>query len=112
MVTMTIIAVNDAPTASGDSFTTAEDTPLTVPAGYLTSNDSAGPANEGGQTLKVIGVGPAGHGSVLLNADDTITYAPAANYNGPDSFTYVVQDNGATNPAADPLTATGTVTMT
>ena len=26
-----------------------------------------------------------------LNADGTITYTPAANFNGPDSFTYTVE---------------------
>jgi hypothetical protein len=38
------------------------------------------------------------HGTVSLSSG-TITYSPAANYNGPASFTYQVCDNGTTNGA-------------
>ena len=41
-----------------------------------------------------------------VNADGTITYTPAANYNGPDSFTYT-----ATDGLADSNTATVTITV-
>src|SRR5207245_2416974 len=47
----------------------------------------------------------AAHGSVVLNADGTVTYTPAANFNGSDTFTYTISDgHGAT--------ATGTVSIT
>ena len=37
------------------------------------------------------------HGTATVNADGTITYAPAANYNGADSFSYTIGDgNGGT----------------
>ncbi|MGV8803355.1 MAG: Ig-like domain-containing protein, partial [Polaromonas sp.] len=32
------------------------------------------------------------HGSVVVNANGSYTYTPAANYHGPDSFTYTVTD--------------------
>ena len=51
------------------------------------------------------------HGSVSLSAG-TVTYTPAADFNGAASFSYTVQDNGTTNGAADPKTATGTVNVT
>jgi hypothetical protein len=31
------------------------------------------------------------HGSAVVNADGTVTYTPAANYSGTDSFTYRVE---------------------
>src|SRR5207302_787200 len=39
-------------------------------------------------------------------------YAPAANYNGPDVIAYTIQDNGTTDGAPDPLTASATVAVT
>ena len=37
------------------------------------------------------------HGTATVNADGTITYTPAANYHGADSFTYTIGDgNGGT----------------
>ena len=39
-------------------------------------------------------VAPAGHGTTSVNpTTGAITYTPAANYTGPDSFTYRVKDN-------------------
>ena len=46
------------------------------------------------------------HGTLALNADGSFTYTPAANYNGPDSFTYKANDG-----TADSNTATVTITV-
>ena len=110
-VNVTVTEVNDAPTANDDSKTVAEDGTLSFPASDLTANDSAGPANESGQTQTVTAVGSATHGSVSLVAG-TITYTPDADYNGPASFHYTVRDNGTTNGVADPLEDQGTVDVT
>jgi len=40
-----------------------------------------------------------------------VLFTPAANYNGPASFTYTVQDNGTTNGSADPKTSTATASF-
>src|SRR5207253_412754 len=97
-VNVTVTEVNDDPSASNDSKSTSEDTTLNFPASDLTTNDSAGPANESGQTLTVTSPTPpsSAHGTVSL-ASGIVSYAPAANYNGPASFTYRVCDNGTTN---------------
>ena len=112
-VNITVTDVNDTPTASADTESTDEDTPLQFPASTLTSNDSAGPANENLQVLTVTSVSATAdtHGTVSLSSG-TVSYSPDANYNGAASFTYQVCDNGTTNGATDWKCATGTVNVT
>jgi hypothetical protein len=112
-VTITVTEVNDAPTATDDSFSTDEDTPKEITASDLTTNDSAGPANENVQVLTVTSVSATAdtHGTVNLSSG-TITYSPDQNYNGPASFTYQVCDNGLTNGSPDSLCTTATVNIT
>src|SRR5207253_221745 len=99
-VSITVTAVNDAPVAGNDTATTAEDTPATI---AVLANDS----DVDGDTLTVsVGTQPA-HGTVTVNADQTIMYAPAANYNGSDSFTYKANDG-----ALDSNVATVAITVT
>jgi hypothetical protein len=105
--------VNDSPSAAADSKSTQEDVQLNFSASDLTGNDSAGPANEVTQTLSVTTVSGDGntHGTVVL-ASGMVTYTPAANYNGPASFTYSVCDDGTTNGSPDSKCTTGTVNVT
>jgi DNA/RNA endonuclease G (NUC1) len=110
-VAIAVSEVNDAPTAADDSKTTAEDTPLSFGTGDLTANDSPGPANESAQTLNVTSVGTASHGTATLTGA-LITYTPNADYNGGDSFSYTVCDNGKTAGANDSKCATATVNIT
>src|SRR5205823_4275981 len=78
-VSLTITPVNDAPVASNASATVAEDTAL---SGTVSGTDVDGDV----LTYAVVN-GPA-HGTLTLNATGSFAYAPAANYNGPDSFTF------------------------
>jgi uncharacterized delta-60 repeat protein len=101
-VAVTVFAVNDPPTATADTLTVAEDDPATVVP--VLANDSAAP--DTGETLTVTAVTQPAHGTVTL-VRGVVQYTPAADYNGPDSFTYTVSDgNGGT------ATATVTVTVT
>ncbi|HEY4178814.1 MAG TPA: Ig-like domain-containing protein [Kofleriaceae bacterium] len=101
MVTVTVAAVNDAPTAVNDTFTTAEDVPLVVAGSTLTLNDT----DDGGNAnLTVASVGAATNGTVTLSGQ-TVKFVPSPNYYGPASFTYVVRD-------AQAATATATVSIT
>jgi endonuclease G len=111
-VTITVLEDNDAPVASADAGNTLEDTALQFTAAELTSNDSAGPANESAQTLSISGVSANAdtHGSVVLGGG-VVTYTPAPNYYGAASFTYEVCDNGVTGGLASPLCTTGTVNV-
>ena len=107
-VTVTVTEVNDAPTANADTATVAEDGSVTI---AVLANDVTGPDNESSQTLTVTAAS-ALHGTVTINDDGTLTYAPDADYNGADTISYTLTDNGTTNGASDPLTASSTVTVT
>ncbi len=99
---ITVIPVNDPPVAADDTYTTDEDTVLSVAvAGGLLVNDSDLDADPLSAAL-VTGVT---HGVLALNADGSFDYTPAAGYNGSDTFTYTACD-----PA--PLCDTATVTIT
>ncbi|MGH8922642.1 MAG: tandem-95 repeat protein, partial [Actinomycetes bacterium] len=84
VVTVTVNAVNDAPVATGDSFTTPEDTPFSGTLPAATDVD--------GDTLTYSLATPAANGTVVVNANGAYTYTPNLNYNGPDSFTFTVSD--------------------
>ncbi|HJQ31529.1 MAG TPA: tandem-95 repeat protein [Pyrinomonadaceae bacterium] len=98
-VTLLVTDVNDAPVAVDDSATTNEDTPVSV---SVLGNDS----DVDGDTLSVSAVTQGAHGSVTNNGT-SVSYAPAANYNGPDSFGYTVSDgHGGTATANVSITVT------
>src|SRR5438876_419444 len=78
-VTVTVTAVNDAPVAVNDAFTTAEDTLL---SGNVLTNDTDVDA---GTTLTAGVVVNPTHGTLTLASNGSFTYTPAANYNGSDS---------------------------
>jgi hypothetical protein len=96
-VNITVNAVNDNPVAVDDSATTNEDTPVTV---NVVANDT----DVDGDTRTLQSVGTASHGSVSIVSGQA-QYSPVADFNGSDSFTYVVADGHGG-------TATGTVNVT
>lgn len=89
-VTIDVTSVNDTPTAAGDAYSTAEDTPLTVAAPGVLANDS----DVEGPVSATLVSGPT-HGTLTLNADGSFTYTPTANYIGADAFTYRASDGEA-----------------
>ncbi|WP_083609960.1 cadherin-like domain-containing protein [Neptunomonas phycophila] len=102
-VTITIIGENDAPVAADDTLSVAEDAPLVIQPSDLLVNDS----DPEGDNLTITAVGNPSNGTVVLNADGTITFTPAPNYSGPATFEYTVSDgNGGET------TATVTVNVT
>jgi hypothetical protein len=112
-MTINVTEVNDPPVAVDDPLTSiAEDSgDRVIPFATLTGNDSAGPANEAGQSLTVISVNNAVGGTVSISGTDVI-FSPAANFHGAASFDYTVRDNGTTNGTNDFLTDVGAVTFT
>jgi len=107
-VSVNVTPGNDAPVALNDAFATAEDTPITfdvrgndgdIDGDALAVTQIDGTAIAVGGSVNVTG------GSVTLNADGTLTFSPALNYNGSPSFTYTVSDGTLTSTA----TVNGTV---
>ncbi|MED3961543.1 tandem-95 repeat protein, partial [Niallia taxi] len=88
-VSISIKAVNDAPTAASDSFTTNEDEKLTIEAPKSILNNDTDVDND---ALEAILVKATAHGKLELNKDGTFTYTPDKDYNGQDSFTYKATD--------------------
>ncbi|HZF04437.1 MAG TPA: Ig-like domain-containing protein [Patescibacteria group bacterium] len=89
VVTLTIGPVNDAPLAADDWPVTEEDTPVVIDVrGEVLANDT----DVDGDRLVVSGFTQGAHGTVSANADGTLTYTPAANFNGRDEFRYEVSD--------------------
>jgi uncharacterized protein (TIGR03437 family) len=95
VISITINAVNDAPTAQNQSVSTAENTAkaITLGGSDIDSNNL---------TFSI--VGQPSHGSVSGGTSAGRTYTPANGYSGPDSFTFRVSDGS--------LTADGTVNIT
>ncbi len=108
-----IAEVNSPPVAGNDSLTAvAEDSGArTISFASLLGNDTPGPVSESGQSLTIVGVSSAVGGTAVLSGTDVV-FTPTANYNGPASFTYTIQDNGTTNGSPDPKTASATVSFT
>ena len=102
-VTITITPANDAPVAADDSYTTVEDTVLTVPAPGLLANDS----DADGDVLSAVLVDGVSHGSLEMSAAGSFLYTPSLNFTGLATFTYRVTDGTAQSaPATVRITVT------
>ena len=106
----TVTPVNDAPVASNDSFTVAEDDSVTVD---VLGNDS----DVDGNPLTITHVNGHGHHGLVARrslspmarcqlVSGQLVFTPAANYHGPASFTYTITDGSVSAVA----TVNGTVT--
>ena len=80
--TITVNPINDAPTATGQSVTTPEDTPKPI---TLIAEDI-----DGDDLIYTIVAGPL-HGT-LSGAGRDLVYTPNADYNGSDEFSFRVSD--------------------
>ena len=116
-VTITVKAVNDAPTAFGQSVITAEDTAVLITLNgsdidstNLSFSVLGGPSHgvlSAGSGAMSCTPGPTNGTTSGATCTAKVTYTPAGNYNGSDSFTFIVTD-GALN--SDSATVSITVT--
>jgi VCBS repeat-containing protein len=97
------VVLNSSPQATNDTYSTDEDTAITVaaPDGVL-SNDT----DAEGDTLTAELVDGVDNGTLALNSDGSFTYTPNANFSGSDSFTYKTKDpdNAESNVATVSIT--------
>lgn len=98
-VTVNVANVNDVPVGANGSATTAEDV-------ALNGNLPAATDLDGDALTYALATGPA-NGTVVVNANGSYTYTPAANFNGNDSFTFTVSDgNGGVVTYTQSITVT------
>ena len=83
-----VASVNHYPSALDDSYSTYQNTALTIAAPGVLANDT----DEDGDLLSAVLVSGPVHGTLTLNAEGSFIYTPTANYGGTDSFTYKVND--------------------
>ncbi|MBI3467961.1 MAG: tandem-95 repeat protein [Planctomycetes bacterium] len=89
LLSTSAMPLNRLPTAMPDSYAVDEDLTLTInAAGGLLAND----IDPDGDTLTPTVITQPMHGVVMLNASGSFEYEPNDNYNGPDEFTYEVDD--------------------
>ncbi len=97
------VRVNGPPTAADDTAATLENEPVTVD---VLANDADADGSLDPATVAV--ADPPANGSAIEEADGRITYAPAVDFTGADTFSYRVgDDDGAVSNVA-----TVTVTVT
>jgi hypothetical protein len=94
--TLNIDDVNEASVGGNDVLVAAEDVARVIPAGELVANDTD---PDGDAVTVVITTGPS-HGTLIQNADGSLTYQSDENYNGADSFVYQPSDGQALGSAA------------
>jgi hypothetical protein len=102
VATVSLTVNSLAPVANSDSYSTNVNTTLNIAStrGVLL-NDT----DPQGLSLSAILVSDPSHGTLTLNTNGSFTYAPNANYFGPDGFTYRAYDGmGNSNVATVSLT--------
>ncbi|MBL0218684.1 MAG: tandem-95 repeat protein, partial [Myxococcales bacterium] len=98
-VTMTVTGVDDPPVAVNDTVTVGEDAPAT--AIDVLANDTD---IDGGPSSITTITQPTNGTAVITGGGTGISYTPAANFTGADSFTYTL-NGGSTATVAITVTA-------
>jgi hypothetical protein len=99
-VSVTVLNVEDPPSAADDSVTIAED------SGANAINVLANDSDVDGDALTITAVTQGAHGSVATNGS-AVSYTPVHDFFGSDSFTYTIDDgNGGTSTATVHVTVT------
>ncbi len=98
--TITVTPVNDAPVGVADTLSATTGVAVTYTAAQLLGNDT----DVDGDTLTLKSVTAGAGGTVVLNANGTVTFTPAADFSGQASFAYVATDGFGGDSAATAVT--------
>ena len=94
---VTVYPINDTPIASNDLASTPEDTPITLNV-LVNDGDVDG-------DLLTITSATTSNGSVIINADNSLTFTPANNFSGTAQINYsIVDGKGGTSSAQATVT--------
>jgi outer membrane protein OmpA-like peptidoglycan-associated protein len=85
--------VNRPPVAESDTAVATQGSPVTI---SVLANDS----DPDGNSLTIVSVGAAAHGSVTI-AGNAVVYTPVAGYMGSDSFRYTINDGAGGTASAN-----------
>lgn len=96
LVTVNVAAVNDTPVANADSLFTIEDISVIYTAGQLLGNDT----DAHGNPLTIASVTIDNNGTAVLNANGTVIFTSAPNFNGIANFTYKAGEGVANSNSA------------
>src|SRR5215210_2613709 len=80
------------PVAHDDTLAAVEDTPIIFTKAQLLGNDNHAPL--GGGSLSIFSVTNVAGGIAVLNPDGSVTFTPAANFNGAATFSYIAAESG------------------
>ena len=83
---MEVIINPHLPVAVADAITIDFETAKTF---TVLDNDT----DDDGDSINVTGVTSVSHGTLTNNGDNTLSYTPAADFSGTDTFTYTIQDS-------------------
>ena len=87
-VTITVTPVNDVPVVAPDTYSTPEDTPLSVAAPGVLIND----VDVDGDALQSSVISNPSSGTLVLNSNGSFLYTPNSDFTGIDEFTYKASD--------------------
>ena len=106
-VHVTIKPINDAPRDGDFSDSVEEDAPFTIDLALGT-----GATDIEGDTISLsdFDTVSAEGGTIVFVSGNSVTYTPAADFNGTDTFKFVLTDSQPENAESDPFTITMTVT--
>ncbi|MEJ7590002.1 MAG: Ig-like domain-containing protein [Planctomycetaceae bacterium] len=89
--TVEVEVKNSAPQGGDDRFSIPHDRTFTTPTAEILENDY----DADGDPLTVTLVSTVSHGTLILNANGTLSYTPATAFVGTDSFEYRISDGVA-----------------